>query len=363
MEKKEESASQMAQELNLSCYRCSLDVRERAHSDGRAEELAGAVLYLCEACSEKEQKKPDIQRVGQYRILQKLGRGEMTAVYKAWHEPTCRLTALKKMLPEFADSPWARILFEHEMSVAHKLIHPNIVRLIEHGEERGGHYGVFEYMTGGDLDTYTQMNPVPVAELCTMFCHVLEGLQCVHERGYVHRDVKPQNMLLTQDRIAKISDFALAKKIGEGEVLDPGWSVGPFGFASPEQILHFEKAGPSADVYSVGMSFYYILTRRFPVNFPDLQETIKAVFGEKAPQDSLELMADISTRKRIFSAHWENMKASILKEERVPLQYYRKDVPSGVARVIDKSVARHEEDRFMSADEMRCALSAHSKDY
>ena len=357
MEEKKEPEPGKVQGVNPSCCQCSLNLAEQANSDNRAEELAGSVSYLCEGCAEKEQKNTDIERVGKYRILSKLGRGEITGVYKAWHEPTCRLIALKKMLPEVVHHDWARIIFEHEISIARELIHPKTVRFIDHGGDQENRYCVLEYMGGGDLYTHTRMTSVPVVSLCAMFCHVLKGLAFMHKKGYIHRDVKPQNMLLTQNHILKISDFALAKKIGEDEILDPGWSVGPFAFASPEQILHFEKVLPPSDVYSVGISFYFILTNRFPVNFPDIQETIKTLFGEKQT-NTLELMADINTKKRILSEHWKNIKKSILGKERVPVQYYREDIPSGLAEVIDKSVARYKKDRFISADEMRCALES-----
>jgi serine/threonine protein kinase len=358
--KKKGSDSGRIHELNLSCSSCSLDLGEQANSDNRAEELAGTVLYLCEVCAEKEQKDMVAERVGTYRILSKLGRGEMTAVYKVWHEPTCRLLALKKMLPEFINYQWARIIFEHEINIGQELIYPTIVRSIDHGGEQGTRYCVNEYMAHGDLYTYTRTTSIPVTKLCTLFCHVLKGLAFMHEKGYVHRDVKPQNMLLNQDLILKISDFALAKRIGEEEILDPGWSVGPFAFASPEQILHFEDALPPSDVYSVGMSFYHILTDRFPISFPDIQEAIRTVFGENAT-NTVELMRDITSKKRIFSEFWKHLKKSILEENRVPVQCYRKDIPSGLAEIIDRSVARYEEDQFSSADEMRCSLTSYSQ--
>ncbi len=340
------------------CCKCSRTVKT-ADEDGRAGELADAALYMCPACAEKEQKKSDIKKMGSYKILFKLGRGGATAVYEAWHEPTGRVGALRRILPECTGFDWARALFEHEIKVMQPLVHPHVVRLIDHTLGEEPLYSVYEYLPGGDLHTSAHRGNVHVPELCRMICQVLEGLEYIHQKGLVHRDIKPHNMLLTSDGRCKLGDFNLAKKMGDPEVLKTDKTLGPLGFTSPEQVLNFEKVKPPADVYSAGVSLYYVLTRGFPIKVPSIKETMKALFKENAPRDLVEAMKDERYRKRIFSEHWEVVKKSILKDDRVPIQSYRKDLPSELAEIVDRSVMRDETRRFGSARELRDALAAY----
>ena len=117
---------------NPYCYSCSQEVAAHAYADGRAEELADIVLYLCGTCAAQQQKKVDINHIGEYRILEILGWGGMSVVYKAWHEPTCRVVALKRIVPEVAAYKRAQEVFQHEIDVMQDLIHPCIIHLIDH---------------------------------------------------------------------------------------------------------------------------------------------------------------------------------------------------------------------------------------
>lgn len=345
---------------NFSCCRCLRPLTDSVNADGRAEELADVALYLCESCAKKEQKKTDIERISCYRILRKLGRGWTTVVYEARHEPTGRLVALRRILPESIKDEWATDLFRHETMLMHDFVHSHIVRLIDYRLEEEDLYAVHEYMPGGDLYTYALTNPVPPHRLSQMICQILEGLDYMHRRGVVHRDVKPHNMLLTESETCKLSDFGLAKKAGSPEVLKMSGPLGPLWFTAPEQIEDFESVNPSADVYSAGVSLYHILAGKFPISFPSMQETMKAVLGEKAPKNLVDAMQDDRYKKQIFSEHWKAVKKSILKEDRVPIQHYREDLPSGLAAIVDKSVMRNEKQRYKSAREMRDALIINS---
>lgn len=346
---------------NVYCYTCSCAVTDYADADGRVQELADVALYLCDTCAEKEQKKTDIEKIGEYRILRKLGRGGLTAVYKVWHEPTHRLGALRVILPELIHHEWAKSLFEHEISVIQHLVHPNIVRLLDHKREEPSYssyssYSVYEYLPGGDLYTYAHSGVDSESAVVRMGCHILEGLDYVHQKGIVHRDIKPHNMFLTEDGTCKLSDFDLAKKRGEPEILKTDHVLGPIGFTAPEQIVTFEEVTPSADVYSVGVSLYYVLTKKFPINFPSVQDTMKALFKGETIKDPLDVLKDDKYKKRIFLEHWKAVRKLILKEDRIPIQYYRKDISSELAKIIDTAVMRDETQRFTSARQMRDAL-------
>lgn len=338
------------------CYHCSRPLTDSVNADGRARELADVAVYLCESCAEKEQRKTDLEQINCYRILRKLGRGWTTVVYEAWHESTGRLVALRRILPDSKGDEWAADLFRHEAMVMQNFVHPHLVRLIDCVLEGEDPYAVHEFMSGGDLYTHALRGPVPLYELSRMLCQILEGLHHMHQNGFIHRDVKPHNMLLTEGGVCKLSDFGLAKEIGKPEVLKTSGPLGPLWFTAPEQLIDFENVEPSADVYSVGVSAYHLLTQKFPISFPSMQETMKAVLKEKASEPFADVMQDDRYRKQIFSEHWKAVKESILKEDRVSIQQYRKDLPSGLANVIDRSVMRNEKQRFKSATEMRDAL-------
>lgn len=319
------------------CHQCQCTVTSFAHADGRAEELANVALYLCDVCAQKEQKA-EMRKIGEYRILQELGRGGMGVVYEAMHEPTHRLVALKKILPEVAVNDRARKLFQREMSVLQSLTHEYIVQLFDHGNIGEEFYFISEYLPGGALSAYAPDNCrdyLCVGEICRIFFQVLEGLDFAHKKGFVHRDIKPQNILLTKDRKGKLSDFGLAKNLNDAGMTRMGEVAGTLVFMSPEQILNYKNVRPPADVYSVGVSLYYMLTGKFPYNFPTQNDVIKAVLRGKAPKSPIVL---------------------ILEEDRIPIQYYRKDLPSELAEVANKSVRKKEKNRFKSAQEMRNAL-------
>lgn len=327
---------------NYYCFKCEGKVTAYADADGRSEELADIALYLCDNCTSKEQKKVDIKKIGEYRILKELGRGGMGVVYEAWHEPTHRLVALKKMLPEITTDEKSNKIFQREMSVMMDLTHPNIVRLIDQGMIGKEHYFVSEYLLGGDVDnllTEVYKSPLPIDKACNIICQILDGLEYAHQKGFVHRDIKPMNMLITTDGVAKVCDFGLARnfeEVGQSGITKEGDAAGTILFMAPEQILNYKYVKPPADVYSVGVSLYYILSGKYPFNFssPYEQKIIEMLEGKKLKDPVL----------------------IILEDEPIPIKKKRKDIPSTIAKVVDKSIRKNEKNRFQSAKEMKKAL-------
>ena len=355
---KDSLANQYAGSLtkDFYCHRCSCKVTERANTDGRAAELADVALYLCDACAKKEQKKVDIEKISEYRILQKVGGGGMSAIYEAWHTSTYRLVALKKIFSTVAAREGAEGFFQREAHIIQNLIHPHIVRLIDYRIGGNQFYFVFEYLPGGDLYTFTRRKVVSITELCTIFCQVLDALHYMHMKGFVHRDIKPHNILLTQDRRGKLSDFTLTMNVNEVDMTqsDLGRTLL---FMAPEEIVNHNYVSPQADVYSAGVSFYNALTNKFPFSSPKPEEIIRAFSKKKKSKDLVETILEYKgDLESEFRTAFEN---SILREDRIPVQYYRRDISPGLATIIDKSVMRNKEDRFKSAQEMRDVLLAY----
>ncbi|KYK31977.1 MAG: serine/threonine protein kinase [Theionarchaea archaeon] len=343
------------------CHRCSRTVTEHAHTDGRAEELADVVLYLCDTCAKNQQKEADIDHIGEYMILHTMGKGGMSVVYKAWHEPTYRIVALKRILPEITVYEEAKRFFQREALIMQNLIHPNIVRLIDHkigGEE---FYFVLEYLPGGDLYTYVKRNSTSLTEVCRILCDILDGIDYVHGKGLVHGDIKPYNILMSHTGTGKLSDFNLARNFGELEISNPDRMSKTPVFMAPEEIVNIKNVGPAVDIYCMGISMYNIFTNRFPLTIPELNEMIKAFVKEKNPKDPITTI--LHHKKELVSQHSEAVKQVILKGDRVPVLDYKKDLPPELAQIIDKAVRKNKEDRFKSAREMKDALIAFLSTY
>ncbi|KYK35160.1 MAG: serine/threonine protein kinase [Theionarchaea archaeon] len=338
---------------NPYCYSCSQEVAAHAYADGRAEELADIVLYLCGTCAAQQQKKVDINHIGEYRILEILGRGGMSVVYKAWHEPTCRVVALKRIVPEVAAYKRAQEVFQHEIDVMQDLIHPCIIHLIDHKIAEHQFYFVYEYMSKGDLHSYAHRSNVSTTDICRIFCQILEGLDYVHKKGYVHRDVKLKNMLITEGGKGKLSDFTLAQKLHEPGMAGSDVKRAIF-FLAPEEIRDPKYVNPSADVYAVGVSMYYILSGRSPFHVSKSKKTIENFLKGKKFETPSEMVSKYG--KELESAFFDPIRESILEDDRIPIQHYRKDLPSELACIVDKSVMRNERERFKSAQELRDAL-------
>lgn len=329
------------------CLNCERDVSNKADKDGRAEELSDVALYLCEDCASEEQETVDTIRIKDYRILKELGRGGMGVVYKVWHEPTGRLAALKKILPEASMDEKAHKLFQREMVVMSLLVHKNIVRLYDLGMVGREHYFVSEFMPDGDVDkliTREYKGPLPVKLACEIISQALEGLDFAHRhpKVFVHRDIKPQNILLNKRKtgqvIAKISDFGLAKsssEAGKSGITKPGQMAGTLLFMAPEQFVNYRFVKPPADVYSMGVTLYYLLTARYPFDFPTPLELLMGMIKGQKPRDPVLI---------------------VLEDPPIPIRERNPDIPGKLAKVVDKAISKDERERFQSAGEFKEAI-------
>ena len=338
------SKPEVSESEKFNCFICGADVTNIANSDRRAEELKDVALYLCKKCAEKEKLPTGMKVIKDYVTLKELGQGGMGVVYEAWHKPTGRLVALKRILPNAVVNKKANQLFQREMSIQRELIHKNIVRIIDHGMFKDEHFFACEYMPDGNLwnllvKTYKGSLPIQLA--CDIICQILDGLNYAHAKGFVHRDIKPQNMLLLAKEtryIAKVSDFGLAKSYetaGLSSITKTGEFSGTLLFMPPEQILDYRHVTPTADLYSVGVSLYLSLTGEFPFDFPCSEEQLKRAIERGKPKDPVLI---------------------ILQDEPIPIGERRSSIPQKLANVVDKSIKKDPNSRFQSAEEFKEAL-------
>ncbi|MEX2107878.1 MAG: protein kinase [Solirubrobacterales bacterium] len=194
-----------------------------------------------------------------YRLDALIARGGMGVVYRATHLALERPVALKVIAGHLASDDGFRQRFLRESRLAARLDHPNVVPIFDAREEDGELIVAMRLVEGGDLKRrITQTGPLPAAEAVELLGQVADALDAAHAAGIVHRDVKPHNILLEGER-AYLSDFGLAKALGESGVLSDASIVGTVEYMSPEQ-WRGERIGPAADVYSLGCVLYEALT-------------------------------------------------------------------------------------------------------
>ena len=205
-------------------------------------------------------------RLGHYRILALLGRGGMADVYRAEDERLGREVALKAVPPEFARDPERIERFQREVRAAAGLDHPGIVTVYEFGQGKGQHFYTMALMRGGDLKGQIRAHPEGLApdEARRVASAVAQALAYAHRRGFVHRDVKPENILFDEEGRPKLTDFGIARAMESGtRMTATGMSIGSPHYMSPEQAQGLQVDGRS-DLYSLGVVLFEMLTGRLP---------------------------------------------------------------------------------------------------
>ena len=207
-----------------------------------------------------------------------IGQGGMGRVYLARDTRLSRQVALKILSPERMSNPRAIARFEREARVGAQLQHENLVRIYDFGVSRGRYFLVMEYIEGqtiGNLISEQGRMPPPTA--VRLARQVALGLQHVHNKGLIHRDVNPYNILVTRDGTAKLADLGLAIDLAEEDrVTRDGATVGTFDYVAPEQARHSRAADIRSDIYSLGCTIYHMITGNVPFPGPSLPEKLFA---------------------------------------------------------------------------------------
>jgi hypothetical protein len=214
---------------------------------------------------------PELARHGRYRVVRLLDKGGMGAVYQAEHLVMQRPVALKVINRTFTGNAAAVERFRREVRAAARLTHPNIVTTYDAEDAADTLFLVMEYVEGVSLARLVdERGPLPVAEACAYVRQAALGLQHAHERGMVHRDVKPGNLIRFADGTVKVLDFGLAALAVErgGGLTDTNVLMGTPDYLAPEQAEDPHTADCRADVYSLGCTLYHLLTGKVPYPAP-----------------------------------------------------------------------------------------------
>jgi hypothetical protein len=265
----------------------------------------------------------DQQRIGErYDLRQTIGIGGMARVYLAHDRRLDRDVAAKILDPALASDPLFVERFRREAQAAAALNHPNVVAIYDTGTTDDSYFIVMEYVPGPNLkEVIRERGALPEAEALTIGAQVAAALGAAHNRGLIHRDIKPHNILLHPDGAAKVTDFGIARAAGASQLTSTQTVMGTAHYLSPEQALHQPLDGRS-DLYSLGIVLYEALTGQVPFN-----------------GDSLVAVA-------MMQVH----------EPPPPLRTIRSEIAPATEAAVMKALAKDPAQRYQSAAEMRAAL-------
>ena len=253
-----------------------------------------------------------------FRLEEKVGSGGMSSVYRAFDPTLERHVAIKLMHRDISNDADQLERFRREARAVAKLNHPHVVTVIDAGEDDGAPFIVFEYVEGETLkDRIRRLGRLPVAEAVAYAVEIGRALECAHSHMLVHRDVKPQNVLIDPDGRAKVTDFGIARSLEAQGLTATGRVLGTTDYVSPEQALGHEVTAQS-DIYSLGIVLYEMLTGEAP-----------------------------------FKA--DTQVAVAMKHVREPLpdvQRRRPEISAALAAVVERSTAKETKNRYATVDEM-----------
>jgi serine/threonine-protein kinase len=261
---------------------------------------------------------------GRYEVIGLLGVGGMGAVYKVRDRELDEVVALKMLKREIADSPGIVDRFRREVKLARRVTHPNVARTFDLGEHQGERFLTMEYVEGESLATrLARERQLPVNELVSIVSSICAGLEAAHEAGVVHRDLKPDNVLLGKDRVV-ITDFGVARAQEPGAVARTQTPLGTPAYMAPEQVEASPTIDARADIYALGAMMFELLTGHLPFE-GDSVYAVAAMRLVQPPPDP---------------------------------RIHRPGLPDAIATLVMKCMARKPEDRPQRAMEIASRLAS-----
>lgn len=260
------------------------------------------------------------RQLGQYIVDREIGRGSMGAVYRAHHVNSDQPVAIKVLLSALTTDPSFITRFTRETEALQAMRHPNVIRILDAGQDNAMLYYVMEFINGTTVGSLLkQKSRISVPQAVEICAQVADALDYIHEHGHlIHRDIKPDNIMVDRWSRAKVLDFGLARIDGAYTITRAGMVVGSLYYVPPEH-LRGERIDGRADIYALGVSLYEMLAGERPFRGKTLQEMSRAIAaGNPVPPSLLEPTVNLE-----------------------------------LERIILKAVARKREDRFARASEMR----------
>lgn len=276
-----------------------------------------------------EEAKPT-QQIPGYKILKELGKGAMARVFLARQMSLDRLVAIKVLPKRYTNNPEWVERFYAEGRAAAKLNHPNIVGALDVGHAGDYHYFVMEYVEGRSaFDDIAGPNKYTEKEALDMIIQIARALEHAHAAGFIHRDVKPKNIMITNDNVAKLADMGLARAISDKEAAEAeqGKAFGTPYYISPEQIRGQRDIDFRADIYGLGATFYHVVTGQVPFDGPN--------------------------PSAVMHAH--------LKDELEPPDHINENLSAGIGEIIEVCMAKKPRDRYKTTTDLLHDLESVSR--
>jgi serine/threonine protein kinase len=308
----------------------------RAEADAGPEALLARLVsagYLTANQAQRASKELETllgQQIPGYQLLEKLGQGAMGTVYKARQMSMNRLVAVKVLHPRFAANPEFMQRLTREAHLAARLSHNNIIQAIDVGSAGPLHYFVMELVEGQTLrDALEKSKIYEEREAVDIILQIAQALQHAHRRGLIHRDVKPANIVLTGDGIAKLADLGMARETDDLVMArrEKGLALGTPYYMAPEQIRGRENIDGRADLYALGATLYHLVVGHPPFPYPSVE--------------------------RVLQAH--------LEEELTPPDHLNQKLSSGLGEVVEFVMNKDRRRRYRNADDLiidlECLLS------
>ena len=309
---------------------------EELHSAGKQIRLADVLLKAGFVTASQlkrlahpadDSMAPAMIQIPGFQLLRKVGAGAMASVYMAKQLSLDRIVAIKILPKRLSDDPEFVARFYKEGRAAAKLNHNNIVQAIDVGEYAGHHYFVMEYVDGKTVyDELAKKRVYAEREALDIIVQIAKALEHAHARGFLHRDVKPKNIMITKDGTAKLADMGLARQASDAEAAtaEKGRAFGTPYYISPEQIRGAVDVDFRLDIYSLGATFYHMVTGRVP-------------FEGNTPAE-------------IMHKH--------LREPLIPPDHLNPALSTGLAEVVERSMAKDRDRRYQSTTDLLLDLEA-----
>ncbi len=317
--------------------KCLEHVRKVTTGTGKAKTLADTLiengfvtpnqLVRLSTKLQVDESSQSTQSIPGYQILGKLGAGAMATVYKARQVSLDRTVAIKVLPKQFSNNPQFVERFYYEGRAAAKLNNSNIVAAYDVGKAGDFHYFVMEFVEGKTVyDDLQKIRRYKEQDALRLMLQIARALDHAHKAGFMHRDVKPKNIMITPDGTAKLADMGLARAVSDREAAEEekGKAFGTPYYISPEQIRGDEDVDSRADIYGFGATLYHMVTGRVPFEGPN--------------------------PSAVMHKH--------LKEKLVPPDHINSDLSSGIGEIIETCMAKNREDRYISSEAMLQDLEA-----
>jgi len=265
-----------------------------------------------------------------YTDLTLIGRGAVGAVYRATQVKLNRPVAIKVLLGQAFSNPEDEARFRAEALTVARLQHPNVIQILDIGEDTEVPFLAVEFMEGGTLESRMTGKPLSIPDALRMVYQIARGVGAVHAKGVVHRDLKPANILLTADGVPKVADFGLAKQLGAEALTMTGAVLGTPAYMAPEQAAgQLRQISPRTDVYALGVILYQCLTGVAPHRGDTILQTLERVRSEVP----------------------------------LPVRYHRADIPADLEEVVSRCLRKRPAERYATADALADDLARVAADW